>query len=158
MTIKDYNKLVEKHSDGLFRFLVKQIGSADIVEDIMQESFLRLWENRRRVDSSKAKSYLFTIAYNRMIDELRRDRYISLETDKKAKSNSRSIDLKELLDQALSQLPHIQRSLVLLRDYEGYSYSEIGEILGISQEKVKVYLFRARKTLREYIGSIDNII
>ncbi len=158
MTIKDYNKLVEKHSDGLFRFLVKQIGSADIVEDIMQESFLRLWENRRRVDLSKAKSYLFTIAYNRMIDEVRRDRYISLETDRKAKSNSRSIDLKELLDQALSQLPHIQRSLVLLRDYEGYSYSEIGEVLGISQEKVKVYLFRARKTLREYIGSIDNII
>ena len=68
------------------------------------------------------------------------------------------IDIKVLLEQALAQLPENQRSIVLLRDYEGYAYKEIAEILKMSETQVKVYLFRARKKLKQYLGSIQHII
>ncbi|MBZ0242400.1 MAG: RNA polymerase sigma factor, partial [Bacteroidales bacterium] len=67
-------------------------------------------------------------------------------------------DLKEILDEALKTLSEIQRSVVLLRDYEGYSYAEIGEITGLKEAQVKVYIFRARVHLKKYLQSIENVL
>jgi RNA polymerase sigma-70 factor (ECF subfamily) len=67
-------------------------------------------------------------------------------------------DLKEVLDIALQQLPDIQKSVVLLRDYEGYSYKEIGGITGLSETQVKVYIYRARLFLKKYIVSPDLVV
>ena len=67
-------------------------------------------------------------------------------------------DLKEILDEALQRLPELQKSLVLLRDYEGYSYDEIGRITGLNESQVKVYIFRARTTLKNYLVSIENLV
>ena len=72
--------------------------------------------------------------------------------------NKQYTDLKEILNEALSKLPDIQRSVVLLRDYEGYSYTEIAEIAGLSESQVKVYIFRARTFLKNYIGSIEKVV
>ena len=58
----------------------------------------------------------------------------------------------------MEKLPEIQRSVVLLRDYEGYSYQEIGEITGLTESQVKVYIYRARLFLKAYIGQIDSVI
>ena len=69
-----------------------------------------------------------------------------------------SDDVKEILDKALDRLPAIQKSVVLLRDYEGYSYKEIGEITGLSETQVKVYIYRARLYLKKYIVSIETVI
>lgn len=63
-----------------------------------------------------------------------------------------------MLDRALERLDEIKRSLVLLKDYEGYSYEEIGNITGLSASQVKVYLHRARLQLKEYLVTIENII
>jgi len=62
------------------------------------------------------------------------------------------------LNEALNKLPEIQRSVIMLRDYEGYDYNEIGEITGLNESQVKVYIFRARKFLKNYIGSIEAVI
>ena len=62
------------------------------------------------------------------------------------------------LEKALNKLPEIQKSVVLLRDYEGYSYEEIGEICGLKESQVKVYIFRARTFLKNYIGSIEKVV
>jgi len=59
---------------------------------------------------------------------------------------------------AVNKLPEIQRSVVLLRDYEGYSYEEIGKITGLNEAQVKVYIYRARVFLKEYIGSLENVL
>ena len=67
-------------------------------------------------------------------------------------------DLSEILNHGLNNLNEIQRSVILLRDYEGYSYKEIGEITGLSEPQVKVYIFRARVYLKEFIGSMDAVI
>jgi len=66
--------------------------------------------------------------------------------------------LKEVLNEAVDRLPEIQRTVVLLRDYEGYSYEEIGEITGLNESQVKVYIYRARLFLKEYIGKLENVI
>jgi RNA polymerase sigma-70 factor (ECF subfamily) len=62
------------------------------------------------------------------------------------------------LDKALNTLNEIQRSVILLRDYEGYSYEEIGEITGLNESQVKVYIYRARLALKQYIGSLENVL
>jgi RNA polymerase sigma-70 factor (ECF subfamily) len=62
------------------------------------------------------------------------------------------------LEEALGRLGETQRSLVMLKDYEGYSYEEIGEITGLNSSQVKVYLHRARLQLKEYIVRIENVI
>jgi RNA polymerase sigma-70 factor (ECF subfamily) len=67
-------------------------------------------------------------------------------------------DVSRILDEALSRLNPTQKSLVLLKDYEGYSYQEIGEITGLNPTQVKVYLHRARMTLRSYLVKPENIV
>jgi RNA polymerase sigma-70 factor (ECF subfamily) len=63
-----------------------------------------------------------------------------------------------VLDDALARLSETQRTLVLLKDYEGYSYEEIGKITDLNESQVKVYLHRARLQLREYLVKIENVI
>ncbi|MDR1273463.1 MAG: sigma-70 region 4 domain-containing protein, partial [Odoribacteraceae bacterium] len=67
-------------------------------------------------------------------------------------------DLHELLEAALDRLPAVQRTVLLLRDYEDYSYREIAAITGLTEVQVKVYIFRARGTMKAFIGSPDRII
>lgn len=66
--------------------------------------------------------------------------------------------LRQILHNALARLPEIQRTVILLRDYEGYSYEEIGEITHLNESQVKVYIFRGRQTLKTIIGSINAVI
>ena len=66
--------------------------------------------------------------------------------------------MKKALEAALARLSETQRSLVLLKDYEGYSYEEIGQIMGLSESQVKVYLHRARIQLKSYLVKIENLI
>ncbi|MEN9522710.1 MAG: hypothetical protein RL065_1087, partial [Bacteroidota bacterium] len=72
--------------------------------------------------------------------------------------NEHKSGLKETLDKALNTLPEVQKSCVLLRDYEGYDYKEIGEILSLNESQVKVYIFRARQTLKNYLVSIETVL
>ncbi|MAE09207.1 MAG: hypothetical protein CL661_10665 [Bacteroidetes bacterium] len=67
-------------------------------------------------------------------------------------------DLKEILNLAVDKLPEIQRSVVMLRDYEGYSYEEIGKITNLSESQVKVYIYRARVFLKKFIVSPEFVI
>ena len=64
----------------------------------------------------------------------------------------------KILEEALSRLNETQRSLVLLKDYEGYSYEEIGKITGLNESQVKVYLHRARIQLKNYLVKPENVI
>jgi RNA polymerase sigma-70 factor (ECF subfamily) len=65
---------------------------------------------------------------------------------------------RKILEDALSRLNETQRSLVLLKDYEGYSYEEIGQITGLNESQVKVYLHRARIQLKNYLVKPENVI
>lgn len=160
MTINEYNQAVE-YSDRLFRFVLKSIRDQHTAEDIVQDSYERLWKNVENVDGQKAKSYLFTTAYHTMIDHFRKEKRSAWteETGLAEESHENHYsDLGEILKDAVNRLPEIQRMVLLLRDYEGYSYSEIGELTRLNESQVKVYIYRARVFLKNYIGKMETVI
>ena len=161
MTVDQYNKSVDLYSDNLYRFILKNIRDEDKANDVVQESYEKLWLKVETVSFEKVKSYLFSTGYHTMIDLIRREKRMTTfdEIDTQRFShNEQFSDLNEILHKAINQLPEIQRSAVLLRDYEGYSYQEIGEITGLNESQVKVYIFRARAYLKNYIGSLERVI
>ncbi len=161
MTEREYNECVNQYADNVYRFIVKNLRHEEDARDIVQTAFEKLWRNREAVESAKSKSYLFTVAYNQMIDHIRKVKRIQLKDefseDGRAQYQSRNSNLKQTLMEALNRLNETQKSLVMLKDYEGYSYEEIGEIMGLNESQVKVYLHRARQTLRNYLVSPENV-
>lgn len=161
MTEKDYNDCVRQYADNVFRFIVKNLQQEDNARDIVQSSFEKLWVNRAQVEREKSKSYLFTVAYRLMIDFLRKHNKTQLvecfEQDERTIYQP-DRQLKKVLDEALQKLSDIQRCLVLLKDYEGYSYEEIGKITNLSDSQVKVYLHRARLAMREYLVGVNYVL
>jgi RNA polymerase sigma-70 factor (ECF subfamily) len=161
MTRKEYNRCVDNFSDGLYRFIIKNLRDEEQAKDVVQETYARVWQRVDEIPFEKARSYLFTTAYHTMIDEIRRngksDRLEQQHSHLQVSYNSYS-DLKEVLDEALQTLSEIQRSVILLRDYEGYSYAEIGQITQLTEAQVKVYIFRARMNLKKYLQKIENVL
>ena len=161
MTEREYNQCVNEHSDNVYRFILKNLGHTEDAKDVVQSAFEKLWINRDQVDNNRCKSFLFTVAYNQMIDHIRKNKRITLKDEFHAESkviNRPHNNAKKILDEALQRLSETQRSLVLLKDYEGYSYEEIGRITGLSESQVKVYLHRARILLKNYLVSPENVI
>lgn len=160
MDAKSYNTCVTEWSDALFRFARKCTGNEEDARDIVQGSFEVLWQKKENVAPEKGKAFLFQVAYNQSVDQYRKKgRVIYQEELKHSGSFHPSTpDLKPVLNRALAQLDDQARALVLLKDYEGYRYEEIGQITGLSETQVKVYLHRARKTLKNYLVSVENII
>lgn len=159
MKVKDFNTIVDSSSDKLYRFALKITRDESTAQDIVQESFERLWIRKDDVETEKAKAFLFKVAYNLMMDKKRKEKRESLVEDvPEHGTNEQYSDLKEILHKALNTLPEHYKSVILLRDYEGYSYKEIGEISGMSEAQVKITIYRARVSLKEYIGSVNAII
>jgi RNA polymerase sigma factor (sigma-70 family) len=161
MTVNDYNRCVNQHADAVYRFLLKNIRDKEKARDLVQDSFEKLWINVEQVSAEKAKSYLFTTAYHKLIDQTRVDkRMADWETVNMSEySHSEQYsDVMEKLGQGVARLPADQRSVILLRDYEGYSYKEISEMTGLSEAQVKVYIYRARVFLKEFVGSVEALV
>lgn len=162
MTVEEFNQCVDSHADNLYRFILKNVKDKDKAKDIVQDTYEKLWLKVSELPSTNAKSYMFTTAYRTMIDMFRKDkkqtRMDEREFDESINHNKQYSDLKELLNEAVNKLPDIQRMVVMMRDYEGYSYKEIGEMTNLGESQVKVYIFRARIFLKNYIGSIEKVL
>ena len=161
MTRKEYNECVDKHADAIYRFILKSCKNKALADDIVQESFLALWENVSIIACEKAKSFLFTTSYRKLIDTFRHEqKNADIETIHSTEqlSDEKYTDLNEILELALNKLPPIQKTVILLRDYENYSYKEIAEITSLSETQVKVYIFRGRSYMKTFIGTPDLII
>lgn len=161
MTEKEYNNCVKQYADNVFRFIVKNLKHEENSRDIVQTAFEKMWKNRENVEVAKSKSFLFTVAYNQMIDHIRKNKRVTL---KDTFNETTKIELQpnkhtnQILMQAVNRLNETQRSLIMLKDYEGYSYEEIGKITGLNESQVKVYLHRARIILKNYLVSKENVI
>ena len=161
MTVKEYNRSVEEYSDSVYRFIRANLKDDDRANDIVQDSYEKLWRNVAEIEYSVVKSWLFTTAYHTMIDIIRKESRISSIEDTDDFdfiSESQYSDLNEVLHLALEHLPDTQKTLVLLRDYEGYSYKEIGEITGLTEAQVKINIYRGRVALKNFIGKIETVI
>jgi RNA polymerase sigma-70 factor (ECF subfamily) len=160
MTETEYNECVDRYADGLYRFIVKNLKYPEDAKDIVQNSFEILWTHRKELKADKAKSYLFTTGYRNMIDHLRKSSRVSLTEEfpeNLPAVRDQEPDLKAVLMAGLERLSTIQRSLVLLKDYEGYSYEEIGAITGLNASQVRVYLHRARLKMKAYLVKMTHL-
>lgn len=139
--------------------MFKCIRNSDDSRDIVQDAYTKLWENRKAVEFSKSKAWLFTTAHNGLINFLKKQGRTSFFEEGKLDrmnpvSESHRFEVKEILEKCLEVLPPVQRSILLLRDLEGYDYKEIGEILDLTESQVKVYLFRARQKLKDNLKDL----
>jgi RNA polymerase sigma-70 factor (ECF subfamily) len=131
---------------------VKDIGEA---EDIVQDSFLKLWENQAKLIDATIKSWLYMCVRNASLNLIKKHKrkvsvsgdYIDLRSTDD--SNPDNFDLKFHLNNEINKLKPLHREILLFRDRDGLSYDEIGEKLDLSGSQVKVYLFRARKVLKD---------
>lgn len=158
MNVNDYNKAIDEYADNLFRFVVKHTRNKMLADDIVQETFAKVWERHEEVQAEKVKSYLFTTAYHCLVDVMKKEaRSGTLEVIERNGSTGTPhlFDIQKVLHEALERLPEIQKTVVLLRDYEGYSYDEIAEITNLNESQVKVYIFRARQALKVYLKDIE---
>ena len=161
MTVKEYNQSVELYADRVYRFIVKNMRNSDDAQDVVQNAFEILWKNYEGVSFEKSRSYLFTVAYHNMIDQFRKRKGESEISDDHLQmqgSGNQFTGVREAIELGLKKLPEVQRTVVMLRDYEGYSYEEIGEVTGLNESQVKVYIFRARTALKNFLVSTENAI
>jgi len=162
MSEKEFNQIVELHSDALYRFALKNIKVVEEAQEIVQTAFEKLWLNRNNVNLEKSKSYLFRVAYNYLIDMIRKQRKEADWTEELEQVPNTEVlefkDLKRIIDHALNSLSEAHRNAIMLRDYEGYTYAEIGEIMNISEAQVKVNIFRGRKQMQQLLGKMEYYI
>jgi RNA polymerase sigma factor (sigma-70 family) len=161
MTVKEYNGSVEEFADSVYRFIRGNLKDEERANDIVQDTYERLWRHVTELEYPVVKSWLFSTAYHIMIDIIRKEkRIINLDVSHESEMiyESQYSDLNEILHKALELLPEQQRSSVMLRDYEGYSYKEIGDITGLSEAQVKINIYRGRVALKNYIGKIETVL
>ncbi|MGA1976953.1 MAG: RNA polymerase sigma factor [Bacteroidales bacterium] len=161
MTVKEFNRSVEEFADSVYRFIRADLRDDDRANDIVQDSYEKLWRHVVEIEFASARSWLFSTAYHTMIDIIRKEKRTLLLEDRAEADyfhESQYSDLNEILHAALERLPENQKSVLLLRDYEGYCYREIGEITGMSEAQVKINIYRGRIALKNYIGKIETVL
>jgi RNA polymerase sigma-70 factor (ECF subfamily) len=161
MTVKEYNRSVEEYADSVYRFIRGNLKDEARSNDIVQDSYEKLWRCVAEIEYTVVKSWLFTTAYNNMIDIIRKDKRMSCldpGVEDELIYESQYTDLNDILNEALSRLPEQQKISVMLRDYEGYSYKEISEITGFSEALVKINIYRGRIALKNFIGKIETVL
>jgi RNA polymerase sigma factor (sigma-70 family) len=161
MTVQQYNDCVREFADRLYRFALKNVGDSDLAQDFVQDAFERLWVRVDTVDYQRVKSYLFRTIVNLQIDRSRRQKLQNQHLSGLSDAIEQPMvahDVQKLIDEGVEKLSEIQRMVLTLRDYEGYTYQEIAEMTNISVDQVKVYIFRARRFLKQYIGKMEVLI
>lgn len=157
MTRAEYNEHIQSWSGSVLRFAVWNCGDRMRGEDAMQEAFASLWEIKEQVSVEKGLGFLLTAAHRYLIDCFRHDSVVArahqdMARDAQTSTGQPYDGLSDEMAVALASLPEIQRSILQLRDVDGYSYKEIARMLDISDQQVQVYLFRARTTMRKKLS------
>lgn len=159
---RTYEFVFATHSKTLYNFIYYKCGDAHLAEDIVQESFIKLWDNCAKVVFEKAKSYLFTVARNLFLNDVAHKKIVlQHQLDAKDKSSNETpqflLEEQEFmlkLKQAIADLPERQREVFLLSRIDKKKYAEISEIVGISVKAVEKRMSLALANLREKIENI----
>ena len=158
----EYNIAVSTHSGKLYGFALKFLRNSEDAQDIVQDVFEKLWINRKKVEVEKAKAWMFTTAHNAMVNYVTKKQRMVLPGDdlipETAKTERSLFESSQVVNRAVSILPPVQKSIILLRDLEGYTYEEIGDILELSPSQVKVYLFRARNKIKKQLKGLTQLV
>lgn len=152
MKEKEFNILVKQTSQRVHRFVFKNLKNDADTKDVVQETYVKFWLHKEKIESEKIIAWLFTTAYRTMIDFIRKKKpQFDITEDLIEANTNLNTDTTDMIHLYLDQLSPVFKSVVLLRDIEGYNYEEIGSVLSLSESQVKVYLFRARQKLKVII-------
>lgn len=166
------NELMERHAGKLFNYLIRCLQNEEDAADAAQETFVRVYQNRSKFDSSQRFStWLYAIATNLVKDRYRyrtRHPQVSLEAENPATGEEfrenlpgdaatptesiQSLERAEAVRAAVAELPEELRTPLILSEYEERSHAEIGKILKCSAKAVETRIYRARKSLRIVLG------
>ncbi len=152
--------------DKLFRLALRVLLDSGEAEDVVEDTLIRVWERRGElIGVGSIEAYCLTVCRNLALDrsEKREAQNVSLDTIAydapdnacDAEASMEREEKRKWVGRFFDQLPEKQRTIMQLRDVEGKSYKEVAEILGISEEQVKVNLFRARRAIKEKFDKID---
>ena len=157
-----FNKVFETYSKDLYQFLYYKYGAANNPHDLVQEAFIKLWNNCHKVVFAKARAFLFTVANNQMLSELAKKKTALNYAEVKPKEYSHEtpqyiLEGKEYetkLETAIAELSNEQRVAFLLNRIEGKKHQEIAEILGISRKAVEKRIYTALAKLRQKVENL----
>lgn len=152
--------------DKLYRLALRITLDSAEAEDIVQDTMIKVWNQRNRWNEIESmEAFCMTIARNLAIDRSQKTEAQNLELTPETQQMSgalqpdRKLEQDELLGlvrRLIDELPEKQRSVIQLRDVEEKSYKEIAEILQLTEEQVKVTLFRARQKIKLRYNEIQN--
>ena len=152
----------------LFRLALRITLNPAEAEDVVQETMIKVWNRRDKWDEIESiEAFCLTICRNIALDKTRKmeNQNASLEDGHDALDSSYASNPEEqamqqdriqLVRRLINDLPEKQRSVMQLRDFEGKSYKEIAQIMAISEEQVKINIFRARQTIRQKFEQTEN--
>ena len=157
---KQYQQAITRYRQRVFSFANYSLRAREDAEDITQDVFIKLWQNWQRLDHSKLNAWLMRVAHNAVVDHVRKDKkaneqvddYAELEDQASEEYSGGDLDdraFKQQLMEAIKSLDDPFRSILVMRDIQGMSYTDIQQSLDISASQVKVYLHRGRRKLRE---------
>ena len=156
-----FSDLFETHSKTVFNYIYYKFGNEEKAYDAVQEAFVKLWENCKKVSPEKARAYVYTVANNLYLNVLKAEKVRLKYANKSSETSYESPEFimeekefKDKLDRALDSLPDNQRTTFLLNRIDGKKYAEIAEMEGVSVKAIEKRMHLALKALREQIDGI----
>ncbi|WP_028897258.1 RNA polymerase sigma factor [Prevotella sp. HUN102] len=151
----------------LFRLALRITLNREEAEDVVQDTLIKVWDKRYEWDTiDSIEAFSLRICHNLSLDRIKKkdnnngsleDEHVS---EPRGSSNPQELMIQQdrvrLVREIIDSLPEKQRSCMQLREFEGKQYKEIADILGITEEQVKVNIFRARQTVKQRYQKIDN--
>lgn len=156
MNKNDFKVSIFSLSERLFPLVTRLLGDKTKAEDAIQEIMIKLWEKRKQLENQpNIKGFVFLTARNYCLDILRKKRilvndgeiYLNIFSDTNGHSHLESQELNEIINEILKKLPNKQREIFIMRDLDGYEFTEIATIMELKITNVRVLLSRARKTI-----------
>lgn len=155
-----YQQTIKEHRQRIYSFVYYSLRAKEDAEDVTQEVFIKLWQHWQKIDHIKVGGWLMRVAHNAVVDHVRKqkpsndgiDHYADVELQPVEDADGKDIDrarVKEGLMGAIRELDEPFKSILIMRDIQGLSYTDIQASLDFSESQVKVYLHRARRKLRE---------
>jgi RNA polymerase sigma-70 factor (ECF subfamily) len=158
MSLEDFNERILAVKNVLYRFALKFMRDKQDAEDVVQDVLVKVWNQRDRLNElENFDAWCMKLVRNQSLDRIKSVQYKTpvLQINPDIESESKSpyqhaelVDQVQTIHQLIDSLPEKQKEVIHLRDVEGYSYQQISDIIGIDLNQVKVYLFRARNTIR----------
>ena len=167
MSLEAFKNKVLPTKDKLYRFAFRMLRDEDEAKDAVQEVMIKVWDKRNQMDTwQNVEAWCMQITKNHILDKVKSKRYkltdhidegfdIGDTSSKTPEKITETNDTMKSIGKMIDALPEKQKQVIQLRDIEGFSYKEIGDIMGVDLNQVKVNLFRARKSVKENLININ---